>query len=124
MAATHGASMMDSGPVFKEWAFAIGINEDEMAVMEKMQWATFAKIAFACGYQPGNSDESLFIKFAAKITGSGAEEPPEERVPIIRRLFYEAYTMASSDMRARVERRGDEAPRTLALAERRVRNTE
>ena len=68
--------MMESGPVFKEWAFAIGINEQEMAMMEKMQWATFAKIAFACGYQPGNADESLFLKFAAKITDSGAEDPP------------------------------------------------
>jgi hypothetical protein len=52
------------------------------------------------------------------ITGVGANDPPEERMPIVRRLFFESYTLAAADLRARVDRRDEDAPRKLALPER------
>ena len=52
------------------------------------------------------------------------DPPPEARVPLVRRLFYEAYTMANADMRARLEKRDDDPPRKLAQAERASRYTD
>ena len=43
-------------------------------------------------------------------------------MPVIRHLLFEAYALSASDLRSRLERRGDDQPRTLALAERNVRD--
>ena len=43
-------------------------------------------------------------------------------MPVVRRLFFEAYTLAAADLRSRVDRREDDAPRKLALPERSQRN--
>ena len=42
-------------------------------------------------------------------------------MPLVRRLFFESYSMTSADMRQRTERRDDDPPRRLANAERSAR---
>ena len=76
-------------------------------------------LAFACNLIPGKSDDTPLLKLAAIITGvESASEVPDDRMPVIRRLFFEAYTIAASEMRVRSERKADDPPRKLALAER------
>ena len=41
---------------------------------------------------------------------------------VIRRIFFESYTMASADLHARVERRDDDPPRRMAVQERASRH--
>ena len=103
-----------------------GITEDETKIMKTPEFdlTTLGKFAFACNYQPGASDDSKFIALVAKLTGSGASEPPPARVTAFRWLHFEAYTLAAAEMKATVEARGTEAPRVLALPERSVRYTE
>ena len=45
-------------------------------------------------------------------------------MPVIRRLYYEAFTMASADFRARLEQRDDDVPRKLAKPERTQRSND
>ena len=116
------AAMLDSKAVFAERAKEIGMNDEELNIMQAKNWGTFGNLAFACSYKPGQENELPLLKLAATITKSGMEDPPEERMPIIRRLFFEAYILASADMRARLEAREDDAPRKLALPERNQRS--
>ena len=118
-------AMLDSVAVFHSRAKEIGLLDFEYEVLKEKNWHTFGNLAFSCNYQPnsGSNDEE-FVKFAAAVTGAGLGSPPEKRMPALRRLFFEAFTLAAADMRSRVERRGDEQPRSLALPERVVRNKE
>ena len=80
-------------------------------------WNTFSLSAFACAYIPGGPDETRLLRLASTITGAGAAEPDDERMPVVRRLFFEAYTLAASVLRSRMEAREDDKPRKLANVE-------
>ena len=113
------ASNLDSVAVFEARALEIGLSTVELERIRARQWNTLGKLAFSCNYIPGVSDDSGLMKLAALITGvTSPSEVPDERMPIVRRLFFEAYTLAASDMRQRSERKEDDPPRKLALAER------
>ena len=58
------------------------------------------------------------LGMAAIITGTTADSVPPNRLPLVRRLFFESYSMTAADMRQRTERRDDDPPRRLAAAER------
>ena len=115
-------SMLDSSAVFEARCKEMGLLEEEAARLKSKGWNTFALLAFACSYTPGQADDTNLVRLGAIITGSGASDPPEDRMPVIRRLFFEAYTLAAADLRSRVDRREDDAPRKLALPERSQRN--
>ena len=117
-------SLLDSKPFFAARALEIGLTQAELDIMKAKNWGTFGGLAFSCAYKPNAPDETPLLRMAATVTASGAQDPPEERLPIIRRLFFEAYAMASADMRARVEAKDDDVPRRLALPERNHRSQE
>ena len=100
--------MLDSVAVFEALSKEMGVLDEEANRVKAKGWNTFALLAFACSYTPGQAD--------------GASDPPEDRMPVVRRLFLEAYTLATADLRSRVDRCEDDAPRKLALPERSQRN--
>ena len=114
--------MLDSAAVFEARCREMGLLPDEAARLKSRGWNSFALLAFACSYTPGQADDTNLVRLGAIITGAGAGDPPEDRMPIVRRLFFEAYTLAAADLRSRVDRREDDAPRKLALPERSQRN--
>ncbi len=83
--------------------------------------ATFGKFAFAANYTPGQADETPLLRLMARICG--ADPAPADRVPLVRRLFFESYTLAAADLRSRLEKREDDQLRKLAQAERAARYT-
>ena len=105
---------LDSVAVFEARAIEIGVLPLELDVLRRKGWNTLGRFAFACGYSPGGPDESRLLRLAATMTGAGAEEPSDERMPVIRHLYFEAYTMAASELRSRIESREDDKPRRLA----------
>ena len=113
---------LDSQAVFEARSLELGVTPTELTVIRDKNWAAYGKFAFSCHFAPGNADEMPFIKMVAEVTGSGANNPPEDRLPIFRRLFWEAYTMAAAEMRARVEQRDSDLPRKLAAPERATRH--
>ena len=114
--------MLDSVAVFEARSKEMGLLDDWASRIKAKGWNTFALLAFACSYTPGQADDANLVKLGAIITGTGASDPPEDRMPVIRRLFFDAYTLAAADLRSRVDRREDDAPRKLALPERSQRN--
>ena len=111
-------TMLDSVAVFESRAQEIGLEPQEIEELRERKWNTFGTFAFACGYAPGGPDETRLLQLASKVTRSGAMEPDEARMPAIRRLYFEAYTMCAADMKMRLEAREDDRPRKLANVER------
>ena len=124
MSAASSTSMLDSVALFKDRDFVIGITKEEYTKLKDKGWNTMAKFAYSVNYHPGQADESGLMKLVGFLKGSGAVDPEwdDERVPIIRRLFCEAFTLAASELRHAVEGRASDQPRQLALPERSVRD--
>ena len=113
--------MLDSSAVFTARAGEIGLNEDEVNQLRALNLDTFGKFAFACNYVPGQADESPLIRLVSRVCS--ASPPPEDRVPLVRRLFFESYTLAAADLRSRLDKKEGDEPRKLAQAERASRHT-
>ena len=112
--------MLDSAAAFKDRAASIGVTAAELARLEVLNLDTFGKLAYGCSYVPGQADDQPLLTLRERVCE--AAPPPEERVPVIRRLFFESYTLANADLRSRVDRKDDEQPRKLAQAERAARH--
>jgi hypothetical protein len=107
---------LDSAAVFKDRAFAAGLSEPNVLVLTAAGFDTLAKLAFCCSYAPGQDDAPLRDFIATTFTGA-----PPALVACMRRLHFEAYTVMTADMRARVERTDDSVPKRLPVAERQAR---
>ena len=113
--------MLDSEAVFESRATEIGLDAAEIGRAKTINVATFGKFAFAANYTPGQADETPLLRLMARICG--ADPAPADRVPLVRRLFFESYTLAAADIRSRLEKREDDQLRKLAQAERAARYT-
>ena len=108
--------MLDSQADFIDRARKLGADEGEVTNLKTLGYDTFGKLAFSTNYTPGQQDETALKTLAAEIVG--IDPCPSNRLPIIRRLFFESFSFAAADMQLRVERKDDSVPRKLANAER------
>ena len=108
--------MLDSSAVFESRAEQIGVNAAELERLRTLNINTFGKFAFAANYTPGQADETPLITLISLVCN--ADPAPPDRIPLVRRLFYESYTMANADLRSRIEQRDGDPPKKLAQAER------
>ena len=76
---------------------------------------TYGSLAFVCPYQPGQTDETPL--FDAVETLIGRRVNPAEKIPI-RRLFFEAHTLALADLKTRFEKDDTSEPSQIPLPER------
>jgi hypothetical protein len=86
-------SMMDSKPVFRARALAVGLKEVTVDLLESKGVDTLSTLAFLCGIQPGTADDDAFVKSVASLLDCTDVNP----VPIIimaqmRRMWFEANT--------------------------------
>ena len=76
-------STLDSQAVFPARAKEMGLLDAEAARLQSKGWNTLALLAFACSYTPGQADDANLVRLGALITGSGASDPPEDRMPVV-----------------------------------------
>lgn len=114
--------MLDSEADFKSRCREVGFENDDIQRLMALGYSTFAKLAFASNYVPGQADEGPLKELAVEILG--VDPPPTNKMPLIRRMVYESYTLAASDLKMRTERKDDDAPRRLAQGERSARYAE
>ncbi len=105
---------IDSRAVFMERIVAIGLS-DFMARFNELGWTTYAEFAFATTHAPGQGDDE---KFRAEVVVPLLGDASHLRVPAVRRLFFEAYTLAGADLKRRAEGTADDAPRKVPNEER------
>ena len=111
--------MMDSEPVFRARAKAVTLDDATIDKMVSKGVKSLANLAFLCGIQPGSPDDK---DFAAAISNLLEEDPlPIAKLAPLRRLWFEANTLAISEVRHRYEKTEETQPRKLPLAERETR---
>ena len=108
--------MLDSEADFQARAKDVGLSQTEVDNLKRIGYATFAKLAFSSSYVPGQADEGPLKMLAAEVTG--IDPCPPVRLALVRRLVFESYTLAAADLRMKISRTSDDAPRKLATAER------
>ena len=79
---------------------------------------TLAKLAFACSYTPGSPVDTPLRDFLRDVLGS---DPSTGQLSCYRRLFFEAHTLSVADLRDKVTRTDESAPRKLPAPERGAR---
>ena len=86
---------LDSRAVFQARARSFGLEDEDITALSANGWDTLGNFAFSCAYVPGSPDESAFLdKVVTPVLG--ADSP---KAAALRRLFFEAYTMAAADLR-------------------------
>ena len=111
------ACSIDSAAVFRARGMQFGLTATDMDVFEAKGWGSMSTFAFSCSYVPGTPDDSSMKNVIEQIFGT----PDHVKGPLVRRLFFESYTVTASDLRSRVERAGDDPPRRMAPVERSAR---
>lgn len=81
--------MLDSCADFFDRAVKLGVTDPEIQNLKTLGYDTFGKLAFATNFTPGQADESSLVQLAKDITG--VDPPPLNRLPVVRRLFFESY---------------------------------
>ena len=107
---------LDSAASFSERVTEFGLDA-HAARFAAANWATYADLAFTSNFAPGG-DEALFLSDIVAV-GFGTRDHADKRK--LRRLFFEAYTMAAADLKRRVTVNDDDLPRAIPNAEREER---
>ena len=110
-------SLVESTAALRARATAIGLPDAAIQAMADKGWGTMGSFACSCSTPPGSAAEKFIEEVATPLLGR-ADSP---HVAALRRLWYESFTLAAAELRTRIERKGDEAPRKMAWAEREAR---
>ena len=109
------ASVLESEAVFAVRAGICGIDQTTLTLMRAQGWITLGTFGFACAYVPGAGDDTSFKEDVMKtLFGAGTHL----QGPGLRRLYFESYSMCASELRGRLDKTADEAPKRLPLPER------
>ena len=109
---------LESKAVFRARGLVLGLDDAVLVAMANLGWHTVGSYAFACSYVPGQGDDSLF-KTDVLLPVLGSLNHP--MASVLRRFYFECYTMAASEMRSRLERTSNDPPRTMPQPEREQR---
>ena len=107
----------DSAPVFLARCKSVGLEDALVDRMVASGFNTYANFAFSSSYQPGSTDEGPFVEAVLKkiLGDTGAAHA---QAPVLRRLFYESYTLVASELKRKMERVDDDKPKIMPLQER------
>ena len=107
---------LDSESYFEQRALLFGISQPVLDGLKERRWSTFGSFAFSCSHSPGSGDEAAFLRDV--VTPLAGVNPEPGQLAALRRLFFEAFTMACSDLKGRLERGDNESPKKLPRVER------
>ena len=113
------AGHLDSESVFAARLAALGIPQTEIAVLNANGVKCMANLAYICPIQPGTTqDDSPFFVALAKALGVQRDTIPSASEIIYRRAWYEASTVAIAEVRMKMDRSNEDAPRKMPGPER------
>ena len=108
---------LDSTAVFSERVASLRLTAHAER-FEAAGWHSYADLAFSTPYVPGQGDDERFLKDVVE-KGLGTRESGD--LAALRRLFFEAYSLAVADLKRKVEQSSDDLPRRIPTAERQER---
>ena len=102
---------IDSKVAFQNRALELGIDQNDLDVLETSGINSYAAYAYCCTYQPGQNDDTALTTFLATALGG----PPNAAATTkYRRLFFEAHALSLEDLKSRAERNRSERGQSLA----------
>ena len=111
--------MLDSVPVFRSRMAAAGVKQDFIDLFVAKGIDTLARLAYSSAAQPGTGDETQFIAVvAAALDIPNQADIPMGELSSIRRCWFEAHTVAVSEIRSRVECTEGSEPLKMPVPER------
>ena len=112
---------IDSAAVFRSRALSFGLLASDVDALNAKGWSSMSSFAFSTSSIPGQSADDVVFRRDVVVPILGTEN--HVRSSLLRRLHFEAYTLTASDLRTRVESRGDDGPRRMPREERQSRLT-
>jgi hypothetical protein len=111
--------MLDSEAVFRARLHNAGVSSVHVAGIVGAGCTTLAKLGFCCSAQPGSGDEAPFTNFVVRaLSLTSISDISAGELASIRRVWYEAHTVAIAEIRSRLETTDDSAPKKLPVPER------
>ena len=114
------ASFMDSRSVFEQRLRSCDVPEDAIAKLVAVGVTSLSKLAFCTSYSPSMVDDTPLVSFFKQTIDPNAELSPGV-LSSLRRAFFEAHTFMLSDLKSKIDKKEDEAPRKVPQAERNAR---
>jgi hypothetical protein len=111
---------IDSEAVFADRVHTLRLSA-HLSRFTELGWLTYADLAFSTSYVPGQGDDARFLTDVA-LRGLG--DAAHKDLAGLRRLFFEAFSLAAADLRRKVEVGADDAPRKVPAAERHERRVQ
>ena len=112
---------VDSSAVFCARAAAIGLEPTMLDQIKAERLDSFARFSFCCNFSPGALDDGPLLRTLKRLNGGA--DPSEASTSTFRRLFYESFSLAASDLREKLDRTDDSAPRRIPVPEKNSRLT-
>ena len=109
---------MDSEAAFVERARQVHISQEHIDKLKAKKLNTYGAFAFISSFQPGSADERPFVRALASALDVTEADLSDAVLASFRRLYYECHTVTLGDLRARIERKDDDAPKRIPMAER------
>ena len=118
-------TIVDSKATFERKLKELGLHNFKEK-FDDAGFTTFGELAFAFNFVPDKSDDSLFqTVLCDAILGQVSATNTQPKKPALRRLHFEAYTVAMQDIQQRMLKAEDEIrPAKLPVDERNVRTKE
>jgi hypothetical protein len=115
-------TMLDSKPVFLARIRAAGLSEDAQDRLIHGGVDTLAKLAFLATVSPASGDDTkLFTELSELMNYTEAAPMNSLTKSILRRIWFESHATAIAEVKNKVERNDDAAPRKLPMPEREER---
>ena len=99
---------------------ACGVPDMAVVKLEGASISNPAKLAYCCSYNPDQPNETPLVTFLEAIVGDGQVLEPG-LLACLRRVYIEAHTFMLAELKGKIEREEDEAPRKVAQPERNAR---
>lgn len=115
------SSLLDSKATFEARLQIFGVSPAHVTAMLASNVNTLAKLAFASSSQPGVGDDQPFVAMIHRVLGLQVGDLDDGQLAPFRRAWFEAHTVSLSEMRQRVERTDESAPRKMPVPERAAR---
>eukprot|EP00971_Amphidinium_carterae_P344423 6484831-Amphidinium_carterae.2 len=111
-------ALITSEAEFRARVTQLGLSDDQWQKMRAKGWNTYATFAFSSGYTPGSPDDSQFLE---RVVVPVLDDAQHAQAAVLRFLVHEAYGLAAAELKSKIERVGDEAPKQLPQHERGLR---
>ena len=107
-------SYVDSKAIFRQRCLAVGLPTEVVDRLDLRGWSTFANFAHAPTATPGTAGAEVAIKAVLDAILGDSLAAHEAA---LRRLHWEAWTLAAADLKRKVDGTDEAGPRKLPVAE-------